>query len=278
MSTFFRFPLRVLSEFETPKERLENIVGFCVMDVGFKQLENSGTSPAKPAEKRRLAWENGCKILCVNSSGADADSRLQEEYTAVKMACGDHDQANVSIDTQWLWNCLCILRGNEQQATRPLSYREFSVICAILSKVGNKDFESCTWQEIQRRALGYTTDKEMQAKLSTRKDKAKPLSRQQIRTTLDILDYNRFFARYAVGNGQRSWLTYFSFKRNRNELAEQATAQFAKRRWRGLNRQTSAQRQHAAELWYKSKRAVLNDSPPQNHPVTSIKPPLQPPA
>ncbi|MBL9115457.1 MAG: hypothetical protein JNJ83_10665 [Verrucomicrobiaceae bacterium] len=41
---FFRFPLRILSGFASPSERLDQTIGYCVMDVGKKTLENAGNA------------------------------------------------------------------------------------------------------------------------------------------------------------------------------------------------------------------------------------------
>lgn len=246
---FFRFPLRVLSVFETPIERLEKIVSYCVMDVGYKHLENSNIDAATLEAKRQLAWEHGCKIVNVRSLGADADIRLQSEFDIINQACGTDAQATVTIKNWFLWHCLGILRGKDVES--PLSYREFSVLCAVLSKLGDKELVSCSWREIQRRALGYATKEEMARKLSSRADKAKPLSRQQIRATLTTLERNKFFARYSVGNGDRCVLTYFSMKMTKAQLPEAATADYFRRRRRKALPQGAEERKQAAALWHK---------------------------
>lgn len=246
---FFRFPLRVLSGFASPLERLENVIGYCVMDVGQRVLSETGQSGATKDEHRSLVWKIGCNVLSVTSSGKGADKRLQDEHDAVVWHCGEAAQATVSIRADWLWNCLYGLRNDEDKPEMPLSYREFSVLCAILSKLGDKDLESCTWQEIQRRALGYTTEAQMKERLPYRRDGAKPLTRQQIRSTLNDLERCGFFARYAVGNGEKCFLTYFSFKMPKQELKAKAYTAFTKRRRRGPIRRTQGDKDEAARLW-----------------------------
>ncbi|MBL9115458.1 MAG: hypothetical protein JNJ83_10670 [Verrucomicrobiaceae bacterium] len=199
----------------------------------------------------------GCKVLNVDSSGAGADKRLQNEHDNVVKHCGLAAQATVSIRAEWFWNCLYGLRGNEDRPDMPLSYREFSVLCAILSKLGNKDLESCTWQEIQCRALGYTTKAEMNRLMPHRRDGAKALTRQQIRSTLNDLERCGFFARYAVGNGEKCFLTYFSFKGlNRTELAKRALEAYGQRRRRRPLRRSDEDKRLAEEQWaaFKAKR------------------------
>lgn len=260
--TFFRFPLRALSAFEGPFIRLETLVGYCVMDVGYKLVEPAEKAELTPDYHRELAWHRGCAKLNVRSTGKGADQRMQMHYEAVQTACGLAAQATVSIRTQWLWNCLYELRGDAEMAEMPLSYREFSLLCAILSKLGDKDMDSCTWREIQCRALGYTTKAEMERVLPLRKDGAKALSRQQIRSTLDDLERNKFFGRWSFGNGERSWLGYFSFKRmSRAKLAERATALYAQRRRRGPLRRSPEDKQLAADQWAALKKRRRAESP-----------------
>lgn len=246
---FFRFPLRVLSGFATPLERLDKTIGYCVMDVGYKLVKPAEKAELTPDYYRLLAWERGREKLNVSSSGKGADKRLQDEHDAVVYHCGTAPQATVSIRADWFWNCIYGLRGNADRPDMPLSYREFAVLCAILSKLGDKDLESCTWQEIQRRALGYTTEAQMKERLPLRTDGAKPLTRQQIRSTLNDLERCGFFARYAVGNGEKCFLTYFSLKMPKQELKAKAVTAYTKRRRRGPIRRTQADKDEAARLW-----------------------------
>lgn len=244
---FFRFPLRALAVFDSPLNRLDNLVGYCVHDVGTKQQNVAVTATMKPDERLRHIWDTGRKWLNVDWTGSTAHSQCKREHDEVVAKCGTGSQATVSIRADWLWNCLSELRRQERE--KPLNYREFSVLCAILSKLGDKDLESCTWQEIQRRALGYTTEAQMKERLPYRTDGAKPLTRQQIRSTLNDLERCGFFARYAVGNGEKCFLTYFSFKMPKQELKAKAVAAFTKRRRRGPIRRTQADKDEASRLW-----------------------------
>lgn len=273
---FFRFPLRALSYGADPLTRLEHLIGYCVMDVGFKELDALMDGTGTPAERRRRAWEFGCKIVNVESKGDGADKSLEERHKAISAHCGSEDQANVSIRADWFWNCIYGLRGKEVEM--PLSYREFSVLCAILSKLGNKAQESCTWNEIQRRSLGYATAKDMQARFSLRADHAVPLTRQQIRSTLDVLERNRFFARWAVGKRTACWLTYYSFKMNKHDLATASVEAFKQRRKRGRIVRSEADKALAAKLWPDSPKRAPTSKPPANQPATILPPTSIPPA
>lgn len=242
MNKFFRFPLRALAAFETPLQRLEKIVGFCVMDAGAKVVKKRGGDVADFREIR----ESGCQLLEVQCDGKRDARAMHKDYQALLRACGRDPQATVSIAAPFFWNCLHTLRG--ETPGKPLSYREFSVLCAVLSKVGRKDFVSCSWREVRRRALGYMTERELLAGLPMRCDAARPLSRQQLRTTLDDLDRCGFFVRYVVGNGRRCFLSYYSVRMNPQQLAEAATRAYCARR-REVVPMTPAARAAQAVLW-----------------------------
>lgn len=247
MSTFFRFPLWALSAFETPKERLDKLVGYCVIAVGSKQIED-----ANEVYKTEDAWKHGCKLLNVTWTGKNAHKDALREFQTIALECTGKNKATVSISTSFFWNCVCGLRGTA--ADKPLSYREFSVLCAVLSKIGDKEFASCSWREIQRRALGYASAADMAAHLGKRADQASPLSRQQIRDTLDDLNRCRFFARFSVGNGKRSFLTYFSVRMQLADLAAAATKDFAQRRRRKVP-QSAGIKAMQASLWQQNRHA-----------------------
>lgn len=248
--TFFRFPLRALAAFSTPLERMENLVGYCVIDVGCKLAEER----LGDADDLDEVWKMGCGCLNVRSFGKGAAKRCQKQYDTVVAACGDEPQATVTVATRFLWNCIERLRGNAER--RPVSYREFSVLCAILSKIGDKELASCSWKEIQRRALGYVNEAEMTKGLPKRTDGAKPLSRQQVRDTVATLDRLGFFARFTVGNGTASFQTYYSIRMNPMMLAEAATRDFVNKN-KNKNkrmRQGPGMKALQAEMWQKFGR------------------------
>lgn len=248
MDHFFRFPLRALSAFATPRERLEKIVGFCVMQEGRKLVDKRCGDP----DNLQAVLECGRTLLGVRWPGDDDPGQMRDGYRAVLQACGTGKQATVTIKAEWLWNCLEVLHG--KKPAKQLSYREFSVLCAVLSKIGNKKLASCSWHEVQRRALGYATEQEMLAGLPKRSDGAKPLSRQQLRKTLADLDRCSFFQRYAVGNGRRCFLGYYTQRLNPPQLAEAATRDY-RASHRKPHRMTAAARAEQAALWQRCGRS-----------------------
>ena len=98
MSTFFRFPLRALAAFETPKERLENIVGFCVVDVGRKELSKNNEA-LPPAE----VWKAGCKNLIVQGDNLKALKALLPHYGG-QVKCIYIDPPYNTGNEGWVYN------------------------------------------------------------------------------------------------------------------------------------------------------------------------------
>ena len=62
---------------------------------------------------------------------------------------------------------------------RGITYREFAVLCAIYSAIGDKELAIVTRERGRYRALGYRTTAIMQAELPNRADKAQPLTERR---------------------------------------------------------------------------------------------------
>ncbi len=227
---YFQFPLSCLAWGGSPRERMEAIMNYCQMERGHREctLNPQGAasisipkgSKVTPGSYR--AWSLGGPALGVRGGDAKVDWRNHQRLSTLA------PHPFVRIRNDWFWNCLHGLRGT--QAERPLSYVEFSVLCAILSKVGTKKHSSCTWREVQCRAMGYTTQVKMAEGMRSRVDGAKPMSRQQIRTVLERLETNQFFARFVVYAGKAAVRSHYSFSMRRSKLAVEVAAKFGQRR------------------------------------------------
>jgi hypothetical protein len=113
--------------------------------------------------------------------------------------------ARVRIKKNWLF------------ATRDyqgISYREFTVLSAIFSAIGDKQLVNVTRPRITRCALGYRTAAIMQVEMSRRRDDAVPLTERQLRDTIAALHENKFFARATVARR----ITYYSIRLGGEEL------------------------------------------------------------
>ena len=107
-----------------------------------------------------------------------------------------------------------------------MSYRDFSILCAIYSIIGSKEYSRITRDQIRARSMGYKSATALFSKdsdltengqklLNEREDHAKPLTTDQIRYTLDRLETGHF-ARVVAGKRE----VFFSHRMNRVELSE----------------------------------------------------------
>ena len=229
----FQFPLILLAWGETPRVRLDGILDYCRMEAGQRELREKSSAGAAIHVPPRCgvsadiyrAWHLGGDLS--NITGGDPGT-AQRQHEALEDFASARLHPFVRIRREWFWNCFHGLRGDP--AEKPLSYREFTVLCAILSKIGTKKSSPCTWQEIRRRALGYVTEAELQRCLPGRKDGASPWSRQQIRATLEKLEVNKFFAHFTAYAGRAAVRSHYSFSMDRGKLGAIVAEKFGRRR------------------------------------------------
>ncbi|PYK79483.1 MAG: hypothetical protein DME38_06615 [Verrucomicrobia bacterium] len=103
------------------------------------------------------------------------------------------ERCKVRIATYLLW---------EAHNNTGISYREFSILCAINSVIGKQRFipKGITEPSIRVRAAGYKSWKIAQSELASDQSRAASfLSPHQVRYTLEQLHSRHFFARARVG-------------------------------------------------------------------------------
>ena len=93
-----------------------------------------------------------------------------------------------------------------------LNPREFAILSAIYSCLGQNDYRRITSDEIQRRATGCRS-KEI---FDTFEERPEPYSMKQVRKTVEDLFLKDFFGRFTYRNRE----TYYSHKLSEDELRE----------------------------------------------------------
>lgn len=285
---FFNYPLIVLAYGTSPRERLETLVMWAIIDVGrisLKHWQNRINTPA-PAQVvqyfRRSAklrqneasdpvwqayarldklaetygidgtdidgyiWALGVETLGLDAAWRDAKSclaahgRLASFIERMPQQTGRTDKELSwvrGMKAEWV---LAALRHETQRQGEQLSYAHWAVLSAVLSKIGtNKPpCKTVTWPEIQRRALGYVTNEEMQLALPFRQDAAKPLSRDMIDRRTQQLAVRGFFVRHVPKIGGKSLPAWYGSGIDQAMLVKIAEASKIKRtggwkaRWR----------------------------------------------
>jgi hypothetical protein len=125
----------------------------------------------------------------------------------------------------WMWGAILSARreaGMEVKSEfKPLSWREFRILAAVLSgQVNNHGFSFLGWEIIQARACGFHSKKLFNAGKNALPPHCMPFTRDVIRRDVEKLEALGFFARCRYATGTRGGLMAYSFRHpKREELA-----------------------------------------------------------
>jgi hypothetical protein len=186
---YFQFPLCLLGFRSHCRDRLQHIVCYCLGE----HARRTNRTPADFPEPTPLF--EAAKFLHVNVPSYDA---ALERWEAARWFIRDWEgrygrDALVRISTSLLW---------EAHNNTGLSYREFSVLCAINSVIGKRRSvpRRITEPSIRVRAAGFKSWKVANCELARDESrKAQLLTPAQVRYTLESLHKRKLFARARVG-------------------------------------------------------------------------------
>jgi len=172
----------------------------------------------------------------------------------------------VRMKADFLWAAIEQARADEDPdrpwPERGISWREFRVLCAILSVRTNRaGFAFVSVETIQARASGFTTKKALRSAESIPEHLAPPFTDKQIRTTCDVLENLRFFARFRQSIGPRGGRMAYSVRHNTREELAAAVCDFVNFRDRikiAQNRQDDARK--CLELLERAKSGQSQDN------------------
>lgn len=226
---YFQFPLSCLAYAKTTERRIFDIIGWCVLDAGEKGLERLEAEGQEGMIEGILINSNikmdcdnhmhkaaaiGLSTLSVTAECAE-DMVVQHKRTS----CFIQDMENqfgpspfVRIKTNFLWQAV-------QDVRTPgtgMSWRTFSVLCAVYAILGDKAYARICRDRIKAAALGYKSKDVMKNHIDIRQDKTKPLTDSQLKTTLTMLEADGFFCR--VHPSPRK--TFFSNRMTRKDLSK----------------------------------------------------------
>jgi hypothetical protein len=273
--TYFQFPLYALAYGKEPKQRLDELISFCCVEVGYK--ESAGMTLA---EKKTKAAELNNKPNGFHQSDSvhlslvigmiklavmhgNAQTMVNEHERVSSFICSMNARHGnspfVRIRNDLLWEAL---KGD-------MDYRRFSVLCAVYSVIGSKDYCRVTRGRIIAGALGYKSAAMMTPEvLAQRTDGAKPLTENQVRRTLDGLEYSSLFARVQVSKRK----VVFSNRMFRGDLVKTLRESAIKKA-----RKLANHRKEDRELMSAIK-AVNDPTPsPHSYQLATYRPPWAPP-
>lgn len=136
------------------------------------------------------------------------------------------------IKSEWLWNAVYTARaengGDVNNDFKPLSWREFRILAAILSAPVKKfqGFVFLGWESIQARACGFHRKDLLTSNKSELPPHCQPLTRSQIDLTTSRMEVLKFYLRFRYSKGDRGGKTAYSFRHETREKLAEAVGKF----------------------------------------------------
>lgn len=155
----------------------------------------------------------------------------------------------VRMAAKYMWPAFEQARADADQSNprpeRGISWREFRILCAILSVPTNRaNFAFIGWETIETRSCGFATKEAFKAVPNIPDHLAPPLTRKVIRPICEALEDLGFYARFRFSTGKTGGYMAYSVRHTRDELA-QAVCDFVNFRDRAkikANRASDAQK------------------------------------
>jgi hypothetical protein len=287
---YHSFPLSALTFGKDADDRAHGILQYSLVETGDRICaDKDGTELQEEVDRRdkgdlpddyyRSREHNcyvlGCKFFGLNKGSAEWSRRRHTELSDFieKNECKFGRAPIVRIAHDYLWQ---VISG------RGMSYREFSVLCGIYAIIGNKQYPvRITNDRIRAAAMGYSSNKvlflpasegalagtltkEGAAILEARSDKAKPLTLDQIRYTIENLEKDGHFARVKPNRRE----VYYSHRIVREEMIDRIFKMKTSRNKLQKNRQSDAEL--AAKI--KAAQGKNGTFPSQSHLSPNIGP------
>lgn len=267
---YFQFPLCALCYGTSAQERLNVVISFALIEAGIKLWRKLPAVDRDDRTKTFRKWRDapsnfhwqlethcaafyGAQVIGVElghfGSTLARHEQLRSFVSEFQVTHGR--DALVRIKRGWLFDTR---DGNG------ITYREFSVLCAIYSAIGDKELAIVTRDRIRRCALGYRTAAIMQAEQPKRTDGALLLTERQLRDTITRLHRNKFFARCTVARR----ITYYSIRLDSESLRKKI---LERRTYADFFHASQSAQDQALTAAIKQKRREATKSVPKPPPV-----------
>lgn len=264
---YFTAPLALLHSGTSALDALERCVSCGIVNAGIGHRRTHGeaaflsllSTAAVGALSQGLPLEHPQDVRLYFWQAALAGSHMLgiqggncARHAAVYQAQLQPGAVFFRLRADWMWNAIHTARAGQggpvegSKNFKPLSWREFRILAAILSsKVNTYGFTFLGWESIQARACGFHNKALFQAGKATLPAHCQPLSRRIIRQELDKLEALGFFARCRYSKGACGGLMAYSLRHPKREGLVDAIKQ-----WAAANHafQTKATALRAADL------------------------------
>jgi len=264
---YFRFPLAILqgiNDYGKPCasshfEIIDDALSYGVVNAGEGLIKTQGQEVydemlEEEEEKTsfgKLSYHAGAALVGASMCGVTMASCVNlEKAGAVYYRYDDHKFPLVTMKAKIFWGAFYQAgyeQGRRDPPERGISWREFRILCAILSGKKNREgFTFMGWQEIQARSCGMLRAVYKAAEFIP-EHLQPPYSQKQIKRTCDKLEALKFFARCRHSKGNRGGFMAYSFKHDPKDLRE------AVARWASFRRGDTVRENRAKDLNYALK-------------------------
>lgn len=195
-------------------------------------LKDCGGNPIAHERAVELwkAAHAGAKLCGVTGGNRGRDAQVWASH---------HRKGDVffRIKSEWLWNAIYTARNEagtispadaERADLKPLSWREFRILAAILSAPVKKfqGFVFLGWESIQARACGFHRKDLLAKTKEALPPYCLPLTRSQIDLTTSRLEALKFYLRFRYSKGDRGGKTAYSFRHETREKLAEAVGKY----------------------------------------------------
>lgn len=224
---YYQFPVSALSYGMQHDDRWEHVLFFACLHYGRKAIlktPNFILGPDLRAYKQRQQIPSNpnetpdqmATLFAMTRFGLNVPSKEPQHFvelaSQVEKHCAVHPYPMVRIRADFWWKTF----GNNKGGPT-ISFREFCIICAVYALVGDKPYVKASLDRIRRLAAGIPDRAAFEHALEHPEESSYSLmlSTRQVRSTLDDLELNRFFAKFTYNRGE----CFYSHRLDRAELA-----------------------------------------------------------
>ena len=258
---YFTAPLSILRSSNTPLEALHNVVSCGIVNAGIGYRKDKGEDEFQilleqandEAEKKGVAYSPPHNLKLQDSGGMQMLKvravELWEAAHAGAKLCGvtggsRADDARIwathrhegavffRIKSERVWNAINTAKReageNVESDSKPLSWREFRILAAILSAPVHpkRGFVFLGWESIQARSCGFHRKDLFDAGENTLPLHCQPFTRSQIDLTTSRMEANKFYLRFRYSKGDRGGKTAYSFRHDSREKLAAAVGEY----------------------------------------------------
>jgi hypothetical protein len=221
---FFQFPLCALSFPASERERLDQIISFCCLEVGKRRWDKFNENEKKLRRQDPLGIISCiCEMDLTNETHQQAVAGaqlLEVKIRSVRQVIACRDRLAYFVrelegkhgkDTQVRLAQKFVFEARDNKG---MSYQELAVLAGIYGKIGAaKGPVRITREEIWRRALGFKSKRVFSVEM---RDRQAWITPRQVRSIIERLHERRFFARLTFARRQ----TFYSHRLSAKQLAD----------------------------------------------------------